>query len=82
MPQRGPEDGVIDWNLEGEFIERFIRAQTRPYPGHSRHGMKRNFTFGPVSLRFLVSIENRAVYILRIANISLVVGRMLSNLMR
>ena len=32
MPQRGPEDGVIDWNLEGEFIERFI-AQTRPYPG-------------------------------------------------
>lgn len=33
MPQRGPEDGLIDWKKEATYIERFIRAQTRPYPG-------------------------------------------------
>ncbi len=33
MPQRSPEDGVIDWGGDAEFIDRFIRAQTRPYPG-------------------------------------------------
>jgi methionyl-tRNA formyltransferase len=33
MPQRSPEDGKIDWNTDSKFIERFVRAQTRPYPG-------------------------------------------------
>ncbi|MBO56059.1 MAG: hypothetical protein CL886_10405 [Dehalococcoidia bacterium] len=33
FPQRVPDDGKIDWNLDAGFIERFIRAQTRPYPG-------------------------------------------------
>jgi len=33
MPQRSPEDGRIDWNQDAEVIDRFIRAQTRPYPG-------------------------------------------------
>jgi methionyl-tRNA formyltransferase len=33
VPQRGPEDGLIDWNRDGASIDRFIRAQTRPYPG-------------------------------------------------
>jgi methionyl-tRNA formyltransferase len=33
MPQRFPEDGYIDWNQEAEAIIRFIRAQTKPYPG-------------------------------------------------
>jgi len=33
MPQRGPEDGLIDWDNDSVFIDRFIRAQTRPYPG-------------------------------------------------
>ena len=33
FPQRRPEDGLIDWNLDSHFIERFVRAQTRPYPG-------------------------------------------------
>jgi len=33
MPQRCPEDGRIDWNKDAEAIVRFIRAQTKPYPG-------------------------------------------------
>lgn len=33
MPQRTPEDGWIDWNQNAVAIDRFIRAQTRPYPG-------------------------------------------------
>ncbi|WP_123661389.1 methionyl-tRNA formyltransferase [Pusillimonas sp. NJUB218] len=33
MPQRGPEDGVIDWLNKACYLERFVRAQTRPYPG-------------------------------------------------
>ena len=33
MPQRSPEDGLIDWNKDSLTIDRFIRAQTRPYPG-------------------------------------------------
>lgn len=33
MPQRSPEDGVIDWTKDSQFVDRFVRAQTRPYPG-------------------------------------------------
>jgi len=33
MPQRSPEDGVIDWSWTAERVYNFIRAQTRPYPG-------------------------------------------------
>lgn len=33
MPQRCPEDGLIDWTKDSQFIDRFVRAQTRPYPG-------------------------------------------------
>lgn len=33
VPQRSPEDGLIDWTWSAEILERFIRAQTRPYPG-------------------------------------------------
>ena len=33
FPQRSPTDGLIDWQQDASFIERFIRAQTRPYPG-------------------------------------------------
>jgi len=33
MPQRGPNDGLIDWAIDAIRIDRFIRAQTRPYPG-------------------------------------------------
>lgn len=32
-PQRSPADGLIDWNQPGNFITRFVRAQTKPYPG-------------------------------------------------
>jgi len=32
-PKRSPEDGLIDWNLSSTEISRFIRAQTKPYPG-------------------------------------------------
>ncbi|MFN3681760.1 methionyl-tRNA formyltransferase [Tepidimonas taiwanensis] len=42
MPQRTPKDGVIDWTADYAFVERFIRAQTRPYPGaFSMHGERR-----------------------------------------
>ena len=33
MPQRGPEDGLIDWHWQALQIYNFIRAQTKPYPG-------------------------------------------------
>ena len=32
-PQRTPADGVIDWTRPAVEIERWIRAQSRPYPG-------------------------------------------------
>jgi methionyl-tRNA formyltransferase len=33
FPQRSPEDGEINWGWDSDVIERFIRAQTHPYPG-------------------------------------------------
>lgn len=33
FPQRSPKDGWIDWNQDAKTIDRFIRAQTHPYPG-------------------------------------------------
>lgn len=33
MPQRSPEDGLMDWSETAEFLDRFVRAQTKPYPG-------------------------------------------------
>jgi methionyl-tRNA formyltransferase len=33
VPQRKPEDGLIDWSWDKEKIKRFINAQTKPYPG-------------------------------------------------
>jgi methionyl-tRNA formyltransferase len=33
MPPRLPRDGEIDWHWNSARIDRFIRAQTRPYPG-------------------------------------------------
>lgn len=32
-PQRKPEDGKINWGWDAERISRFVRAQTKPYPG-------------------------------------------------
>ena len=32
-PQRSPKDGLIDWSWTSTAIDRFIRAQTKPYPG-------------------------------------------------
>jgi methionyl-tRNA formyltransferase len=31
--QRHPEDGNVDWRKPAERVARFIRAQSRPYPG-------------------------------------------------
>jgi methionyl-tRNA formyltransferase len=33
VPQRSPADGEIDWTWDAARIDRFIRAQTKPYPG-------------------------------------------------
>lgn len=33
VTQRSPEDGLIDWSQNAESVDRFIRAQTKPYPG-------------------------------------------------
>lgn len=33
FPQRSPQDGRIDWSWDAPRIDRFIRAQTHPYPG-------------------------------------------------
>lgn len=33
FPQRGPEDGAIDWGATASDLFNFVRAQTRPYPG-------------------------------------------------
>lgn len=33
MSQRTPEDGLIDWSKDAHVVDRYIRAQTRPYPG-------------------------------------------------
>ena len=33
FPQRGPEDGRIEWSWPARRIYDFVRAQTRPYPG-------------------------------------------------
>jgi methionyl-tRNA formyltransferase len=39
FPQRGPEDGEINWDLSAHHLYNFIRAQTKPYPGaFSVHG--------------------------------------------
>jgi methionyl-tRNA formyltransferase len=32
-PKRSPDDGLINWKLTSDEISRFIRAQTKPYPG-------------------------------------------------
>ncbi len=37
FPQRGPEDGAIDWSCTVDQVDRFIRAQTKPYPGAFFH---------------------------------------------
>lgn len=33
MPQRSPDDGLIDWSNGALDVYNFIRAQTKPYPG-------------------------------------------------
>lgn len=33
FPKRDPADGIIDWNMSAFALDRWIRAQTRPYPG-------------------------------------------------
>lgn len=32
-PQRHPRDGLIDWHWPARRVERWVRAQSRPYPG-------------------------------------------------
>ncbi len=32
-PRRTPADGIIDWTTRAPFLDAWVRAQTRPYPG-------------------------------------------------
>lgn len=32
-PKRTPADGIIDWETRAPFLDAWVRAQTRPYPG-------------------------------------------------
>lgn len=43
LPQRKPEDGLVDWSMEAEEIARYSRALRAPYPGlyaHTEDGAK------------------------------------------
>lgn len=33
LPRRRPSDGLLDWSLPAEDVDRFVRALTEPYPG-------------------------------------------------
>jgi methionyl-tRNA formyltransferase len=43
FPQRKPDDGVIDWCQDAAVIDRFVRAQTKPYPGAFTTHLGRRF---------------------------------------
>jgi methionyl-tRNA formyltransferase len=32
-PKRSPADGIIDWETRAPYLDHWVRAQTRPYPG-------------------------------------------------
>ena len=32
-PKRTPADGIIDWETRAAYLDTWVRAQTRPYPG-------------------------------------------------
>jgi methionyl-tRNA formyltransferase len=32
-PKRTPGDGIIDWDTRAPYLDAWVRAQTRPYPG-------------------------------------------------
>lgn len=32
-PKRTPADGIVDWSTRPAFLDAWVRAQTRPYPG-------------------------------------------------
>ena len=32
-PKRTPADGIIDWHTRAPYLDDWVRAQTRPYPG-------------------------------------------------
>jgi methionyl-tRNA formyltransferase len=32
-PKRTPTDGIIDWDTRASYLDDWVRAQTRPYPG-------------------------------------------------
>jgi methionyl-tRNA formyltransferase len=32
-PKRTPPDGIIDWETRASYLDAWVRAQTRPYPG-------------------------------------------------
>jgi methionyl-tRNA formyltransferase len=32
-PKRVPADGIIDWETRAPYLDDWVRAQTRPYPG-------------------------------------------------
>lgn len=49
MPQRSAADGLINWGGTVSDVERFVRAQTRPYPGAFTHIAGKRVTVWRVS---------------------------------
>ncbi|MBI3448539.1 MAG: DegT/DnrJ/EryC1/StrS family aminotransferase [Acidobacteria bacterium] len=46
MPKRTPEQGIIDWSLDADALDRWVRALTHPYPGAFTHiGNERLFVW-------------------------------------
>lgn len=45
-PKRTPENALIDWSQDVYSIDRFVRAQTKPFPGA--------YTFGPSGFRLII----------------------------
>ena len=33
MAEAQPRDGIIDWETRAPYLDDWVRAQTRPYPG-------------------------------------------------
>lgn len=63
MPQRSPDDGLIDWSQSAEYIDRFIRAQTRPYPGAYFFYKSKKVTVWKATIYKVNTFKNKEIYL-------------------